>query len=130
MRARLLWTLLLLAAVFSMHGLSCAAADPAMTDASTHMSTTVAHSPSPAAGSVVGPVVVADSAMLATDAGHGTDQPSGHSSLAHTLMVCLAVLAGGVGAVLAALAAWLSRRRLGTIYTGQQDTCVSSSTAL
>jgi len=124
MRARLLWTLLLLAAVFSMHGLSCAAADSAMTGTSTHTSTATAHSPSAASGSIV-ELVVAGAAMPDMDAGHSTDQPGGHSSdqpgghssAAHALMVCLAVLAGGVGAVLAALAAWLSRRRLGTIYT-------------
>ncbi|KQS54606.1 hypothetical protein ASG36_19135 [Geodermatophilus sp. Leaf369] len=116
MRARLLWTLLLLVAVFTMHGLSCAAADSAMTGASTHTSAATAHSPTAAAGSVVG-LVVAGAAMPDVDAGHSTDQPDGHSSAAHALMVCLAVLAGGVGAVLAALAAWLAHRRLGTIYT-------------
>ncbi|GAA4301833.1 hypothetical protein GCM10023162_03210 [Klenkia terrae] len=116
MRARLLWTLLLLAAVFSMHGLSCAAADSAMTGTSTHTSTATVHSPTAAAGSVVG-LVVAGAAMSDMDAAHSTDQTGGHSSAAHALMVCLAVLAGGVGAVLAALAVWLSRRRLGTVYT-------------
>ncbi len=124
MRGRLLWALLVLAAVFSMHGITCALADD---DATTG-------SPAAALGSVLGsghgsaamPAMPADGAagpaIAVTQLGGGNatqapvqqapvqqapDHPAGHEGAAHTLMVCLAVLAGG----LAALAAWLSRRR-------------------
>lgn len=112
MRARLLWALLLLAAVFSMHGLSCVAADSEMTGMSMPATTSVsADGPQSAA---VGLMLTLEHGAPAADsgAGHSPDAPQGHGSAAHALMVCLAVLAGGVGVVLAALAAWLARRRL------------------
>jgi hypothetical protein len=118
-RARLLWTLLLLAAVFSMHGLSCVAADSEMTGMSmTGMSMTgtsvSAGGPESAAVGMVLALKHGAPAAL-SDAGHSTGAPDG--TAAHALMVCLAVLAGGVGVALAALAAWLARRRLLTVCT-------------
>lgn len=121
MRARLLWTLLLLAAVFSMHGLSCVAADSEMTGMSmtgmpvTGASASAGEPESAAVGMVLALEHSAPAAQ--SDAGHSTGAPDGHGTAAHALMVCLAVLAGGVGVVLAALAAWLARRRLLTVYT-------------
>ncbi|GHE12158.1 DUF6153 family protein [Klenkia taihuensis] len=103
MRYRLGWALLLLAAVFSMHGLQCAAAEPTSTSTAS-----AEHA------------VVGDHASLGSmDTGvagapaHGAEHhdPAGHSAALHALMVCLAVLAGGVGVLLAALAVWLARRR-------------------
>lgn len=110
MRARLLWTLLLLSAVFAMQGLSCYTADCDMTGTSLSASTTVATD----TGSTIG-LMVTGAAMPGMDADAPTDQPDGHGFTAHALMVCLAVLVGGVGAGLAALAASMARRRLMTI---------------
>ena len=117
MRVRLLWALLLLAAVFSMHGLSCVAEDSEMTGmampASTSMST--GGPEASAAGVALGSEHAAP--VADPTSAQSTDDPDGHGTAAHALMVCLAVLAGGVGVVLAALAAWLARRRLLTVHT-------------
>lgn len=110
MRARLLWTLLLLSAVFAMQGLSCYTADCDMTGASLSASSTIAGDPGSMAGSMA-----EGAAMPGMDADAGTDQPDDHGVTAHALMVCLAVLVGGVGAGLAALAASLARCRLLTV---------------
>jgi hypothetical protein len=59
--------------------------------------------------------IAADAAMPGMDADARTDQPNGHGFTAHALMVCLAVLVGGVGAGLAALAASMARCRLLTV---------------
>jgi hypothetical protein len=96
-RARLLWTLLLLSAVFAMQGLSCYTAGPTIR--------------------LMVEAIAADTWMPGMDADARTDQPDGHGVTAHALMVCLAVLVGGVGAGLAALAARMARRRLLTICT-------------
>lgn len=114
MRARLLWTLLLLGAVFAMQGLSCYTADCDMTGASPSASSIIAADTGSTIGSMV-EAVAADAAMPGMDADAGTDQRDGHGVTAHALMVCLAVLVGGVGAGLAALAARMARRRLLTI---------------
>lgn len=91
MRTRLIWALLLLAAVFSVHGLTCAAAEPVL--AATHH-----------AAAADGPGPVSE---------HPTgDDAGGHDAMAHALVVCLAVLAGGVAAAATALTVWLARRRL------------------
>ncbi|MCW2584462.1 MAG: hypothetical protein JWQ53_3252 [Klenkia sp.] len=117
MRARLLWALLLLAAVFSMHGLSCVAADSEMTGMTMPASTSVsAGGPESAAGGMVLALEHGASAAQ-SDPGHSAGDPDGHGSAAHVLTVCLAVLAGGVGVVLAVLAAWSARRRLLTTCT-------------
>ena len=116
MRARLLWALLLLGAVFSMHGLSCVAADSEMSGMSMTGTSVSTGAPESAAA---GMVLALDHGAPAArpPAGHSTSAPDGHGSAAHALVVCLAVLAGGVGVVLAALAAWLARRRVLTAYT-------------
>ncbi|GAA4302047.1 hypothetical protein [Klenkia terrae] len=114
MRARLLWTLLLLGAVFAMQGLSCYTADCDMTGASPSASSIIAADTGSTIGSMV-EAVAADAAMPGMDADAGTDQRDGHGVTAHALMVCLAVLVGGVVAGLAALAARMARRRLLTI---------------
>lgn len=111
MRARLLWTLLLLAAVFSVHGLSCVASESDMAGMSMPAPTAaVADAPESAADMAV--MLVQSEPAMAVDAGASTDAPAGHGMAAHALMVCLAVLAGGAGVVLAALAAWLARRQV------------------
>lgn len=120
MRARLLWALLVLGAVFSMHGLSCTDSDAAMADMPSH-----ATPASPDQTGEAGPGLDAgtnarDSALPQSlvaaptwiDDGQTGD---GHGALAHALMVCMAVLAGGIGTALAVLASWLSRRRLLTV---------------
>lgn len=108
MRARLGWALLLLAAVFTMHGLQCMAAEPSAGVAPEHgvaMQMAAADGHASPGGAEAGPHVGA-SAHAASG-----ETPAGHSTAMHTLMVCLAVLAGGIGVVLAALAAWLARGR-------------------
>lgn len=123
MRARLLWALLVLAAVFSMHGLNWAAAEQAPGGTSTHGSMiAMGHDQLMAEGGMTAGAIVAVPAssqhqIVAAAAGHAdsvstSHDAGGHSALMHALMVCLAVLAGGIGAVLAALAVWLARRRL------------------
>ncbi len=112
MRSRLLWALLILAAVFSMHGLSCAASvsTPTTSPIGTSVVTDTGFGTSMAmttAGALAATPHTSPQlgASAMTDGG---DHPAGHDVSLHTLMVCLAVLAGGAGAV---LAAWLSRRR-------------------
>lgn len=125
MRARFMWALLVLAAVFSMHGLNCAAAEQTPGSTSTHGSVVaMSHGQSMVAGAMTAAVVTVtptsgdhDGMAAAVAAGHAdgastSHDAGGHSALMHALMVCLAVLAGGIGAVLAALAVWLARRRL------------------
>jgi hypothetical protein len=125
MRARLMWALLVLAAVFSMHGLNCAAAEQAPGATSTYGSMmAMGHGESVALGTIT--VAVAEKtptsgdhdrmAVTATgsyaDVASNSHDAGGHSALMHALMVCLAVVAGGIGTVLAALAVWLARRRM------------------
>lgn len=110
-KARLGWALLLLTAVFTMHGLQCMSAEPmdaaALDQGAVVMDMTPvdAHGPHAPAG-----IAIQADADMATQAASG-EVPDGHSAAVHALMVCLAVLAGGVGVALAALAAWLARSR-------------------
>ncbi len=109
-RARLLWTLLLLAAVFSMHGLSCVAAGTEGTGLAVSAAVGAGGgAPEAAAGLVLTSAHGVPTGNAST--GPGTGTPDGHGPAAHALGVCLAVLAGGVGVALAAMAAWLARRR-------------------
>ncbi|SCX40491.1 hypothetical protein SAMN03159343_0976 [Klenkia marina] len=109
MRARLGWALLLLAAVFAVHGLQCMAAEPTADASPKHgvvaMQMALADGHASPEGAEAAPHVV-PSAHAASG-----DVPAGHSAAMHALMVCLAVLAGGIGVALAALAAWLARGR-------------------
>ncbi|MCO7222331.1 hypothetical protein [Klenkia sp. PcliD-1-E] len=131
MRARLGWVLLMLGAVFAVHGLQCAATEPvdavavdAVDAVAVHMGSSHAVSSHAVSSSPIGvaalPVADGDGGWTTADpsdraaassTAHGA--PAGHSAAAHAAMVCLAVLAGGVGVALAALAAWLARRRVG-----------------
>ncbi|WP_442928877.1 DUF6153 family protein [Modestobacter sp. VKM Ac-2980] len=101
--ARLWAALLLLAAVFAMHGIQCAAAGSALEDGSTSLSA-AASVDVPAASVHLGPV-----AGAMPDHGHGAATPeadadgaTGSSGLpapwhdAHLLAVCLAVLLAGL----------------------------------
>ena len=138
MRTRWLWSLLLLASVFAMHGPSCAAADPASSATGTEVAAPAIGATSmamPAAGVMSAPGNIAPMAghaavgasvgepadlstspssggLHAAGAGVPTDHPAGHDGLLHALAVCLAVLVAAAGGVLAALAVWLARRRL------------------
>lgn len=114
MRSRLLWALLLLAAVFSMHGLSCASAgEPAMPGGGPVEPALTALLPghSVIASSSSAPDPVAGGHLTGAPTEGSTPENSPDHSTMHLLMVCLAVLAAGVGAALAAPAAWVSRRR-------------------
>lgn len=118
MRARWWWSLLLLAAVFAMHGPSCVAADSAMADMPLHFPA-VSSDPGPGGAFTAGVVLTAAGARTApavdADTVGAAVQHTGSSGqggpAVHALMVCLAVLAGGLGAALATLAAWMARRR-------------------
>lgn len=160
--SRVLWALLLLAAVFGMHGLTCVAASadlpgtssasaPAAGAPAQHLGmpgmamsvgmpgmamsgplpaltgTTQSDSELPVAAvgvvvpsaSVVPSAGSATPALLMTSSGHSGpgvsspvwsslhDQPGGHSTGMHAFVVCLAVLAAGVGA---ALLSWVASR--------------------
>lgn len=145
--SRVLWALLLLAAVFSMHGLTCvaASADPIVTSSASapaadapagHLGmpgmamsgplTTLAGTtrsdrefPVASVGAVVPSAGFTAPALLMTSRGHSgpaesspvgsskPDQPGGHSAGMHAFVVCLAVLAAGVGA---ALLSWIASR--------------------
>jgi hypothetical protein len=117
--------LLLLAAVFAMHGPSPAAADttPPVTAALSPVSAQLpamsgpgadAHALAAAgAGEHVRPAAwSASGGAHAADAGSPAGHSAGHDSMLHALALCLAVLVAGMGTVLAALAVWLARRRL------------------
>ncbi|WP_157519593.1 hypothetical protein [Modestobacter sp. Leaf380] len=130
MRSRLMWALLLLAAVFSMHGLSCAAADQGPEQPAE--SSTAAAALAPTAQTGMSHMVAGGAGLTATPGqtapdpaaagvGDSTEHPAGHSGAVHALMVCLAVLSGGVGIALAVLAAWLARRRLLTVMAPASD---------
>lgn len=147
--SRVLWALLLLAAVFSMHGLTCvaASADPTGTSSASapaagapagHLSMPGMAMSGPLAtpadptrsdrtlpvasvGAVMPSAGFATPALLMTSSGHsdpaasssvgssGPNQPGGHSAGMHAFVVCLAVLAAGVGA---ALLSWIASRLL------------------
>lgn len=139
MRSRLMWALLLLAAVFSMHGVSCAAADqglgqPAPSSAAPDVAPTAQTGMTHGVAS--GAELTATSGQTALHQGAGVsdspEHPAGHSGAVHALMVCLAVLSGGMGIALAVLAAWLARRRLLTVLvpvSGRLRTAVGSVVA-
>ncbi|TFV43961.1 DUF6153 family protein [Blastococcus sp. TF02A_35] len=124
MRGRRGWVLLLLAAVFAMHGLQCAAADSGTTTAGHGTVHTTPAEPDPvlhAAG--VGPVMESAAAMTAAPAAAvvagtaiGMSLAAGHDSTPHTAghlwAVCLAVLAAGLAAMLLVLTGRLTEFRL------------------
>jgi hypothetical protein len=106
-RAARVLALLILAAVFSMHGLQCLSAEPAGTHPGDH-SANVAMGAAPAGDAHLMVAVSADAAPAAIgDTGSSTSHPGPVHSAAHALAVCLAVLLAG----LALLAAVLSLRR-------------------
>jgi hypothetical protein len=116
MAARLWTALLMLAAVFAIHGLQCTSAAHGAADgpgqaptaavamtASTLADGHLAGAAAPSlTDSLAGQRTVPDSpAVAATDAGHDT-RP--HGSTGHLWTLCLAVLAAGIAALLALLA--------------------------
>ncbi|NEK93389.1 hypothetical protein GCU67_04235 [Modestobacter muralis] len=107
MRAARVLALLILAAVFSMHGLQCLSAQPAGTNPGDH-TTTAAMGASPSGDAHLMAAGSADAAPAAMgDPGSSASHPGPVHSAAHALAVCLAVLLAG----LALLAAVLSLRR-------------------
>lgn len=132
MQSRLWCAVLLLGAVFAMHGLSCAAAEggvsAAPSAAVTASKVTVVHEVSVdhvMAAAMVGMGHIAGMDHTASSA--PSEHSGGHGALAHALMVCLAVLGAGLGAALAALARWLARRRGAVVH---RDPVVSLSAAI
>lgn len=111
MRARLGWALLLLAAVFTMHGLQCTAAEPAAATSPEHG---VAMEMAAADGQASPGTAEREAHVVAPVHAASGEAPAGLSAAVHALMVCLAVLAGGIGVAMAALAAWLARGRART----------------
>ncbi|UOY00140.1 hypothetical protein [Blastococcus sp. PRF04-17] len=124
MRGRRGWVLLLLAAVFSVHGLQCAAADSgAMTGSHGTVHTTpaepghVLHEAGP--GPVMEPadaMTAAAPAALVAGAVTGASLAGGHDSTpyggGHLWALCLAVLAAGLAAMLLVLTGRLGEFRL------------------
>jgi hypothetical protein len=128
MHGRRGWVLLLLAAVFAMHGLQCAAADPRpATEAHGTLHSTVTE-PGQALHLVGAGVVMASADALATApldallpaAAFGIPSPGDHSSAPHAgghlWALCLAVLAAGLAVLLIASSgrppkAWLPLQR-------------------
>jgi hypothetical protein len=116
MRGRLGWVLLLLAAVFTMHGLQCAGADSAdPSGAHGPIHAIAAAEPHPVLH-VVGPVTAMASAdhmtasplaaaVTAATVGVplGTDHDSSPHGAGHLWALCLAVLAAGLAVLLLAL---------------------------
>jgi hypothetical protein len=109
MAARLWTALLMLAAVFAMHGLQCtsAAAQSAgvapahiATDAltSTDDHSAGATAPGPADLMAADQAVTGPPAASSADPGHGSTP---HGSVEHLRMLCLAVLAAGIAVLLA-----------------------------
>ncbi|WP_431521209.1 DUF6153 family protein [Blastococcus capsensis] len=103
MGARLWTALLLLAAVFAMHGVRCVAAEPALAHGSTSLDA-VASIGAPAAAIHVGAVTAEKPAHSHAAATHGsrdvaatvsTDLPAPWHD-AHVLAMCLAVLLAGL----------------------------------
>ena len=124
MRTRLMWALLVLTAVFSMHGLNCAATQQAPAGASAHGSM-MAMGPGesmPTGSGMTAPTALVPASgehvgMIGTAAvGHAGGSSTGQKStaqsvLADAFMSCLAALACAVAVVLAGLAIRLARRR-------------------
>lgn len=121
MQGRRGWALLLLAAVFTMHGLQCAAAD---SSAASSAHGTGVHA---ASGAAPAPHQVDSSAATASHEGMsaptltaaavaGSPLGAGHDSsphgAGHLWAVCLAVLAAGLAAMLVALVGRLPELRL------------------
>jgi hypothetical protein len=119
-----LWTaLLMLAAVFAMHGLQCAsAADGTHTSDAVHAPSYAVHAPSDAptapaseGAHLAGGPAAADLAVAVVDDAHGSTP---HESAGHLWTLCLAVLAAGIAALLTVLAprliglAWPALRRV------------------
>jgi hypothetical protein len=101
MRAARVLALLILAAVFSMHGLQCLSVEPAGTHSGDH--TAMAATGAPAGDGHLMAVVSAEAAPAAMgDPGSSTSYPGPVHSAAHALAVCLAILLAGL-AVLAVL---------------------------
>lgn len=117
MRARLLWALLVLGAVFSMHGLSCTDSDAAMANMPSHATPDQTGEAGPGldSGTNARDSALPQSLVAAPTWIDDGQTGDGHGAMAHALMVCMAVLAGGIGTALAVLASWLSRRRLLTV---------------
>lgn len=123
MRGRWVWALLLLAAVFAMHGLQCAAADSgtssglhgavhavAGTDPVLHLvgsstGMTAPESVSAALGATLAAAAVVGPSL-------GVDHDSSPHDSGHLWAVCLAILAAGLAAMLLALAGRLPDFRL------------------
>ena len=104
MPGRRIWVVLLLAAVFSMHGLQCMAAPEAghaSMGAAAGTSGTTAMGAAPGAETLVGHLVAAGRAAGAAALPTGNDLPG--SAAAGLWVVCLAVLFTGLGLVGAAL---------------------------
>ena len=105
MPGRRIWVVLVLAAVFSMHGLQCMAAPEAghaAMDAAWGTSSTTAMSGTPMPAALVGQLVAGElSTGVAAVVPAGKDSPG--SAAAGVAVVCLAVLFTGVGLLGAAL---------------------------
>ncbi|TFV51790.1 MULTISPECIES: DUF6153 family protein [unclassified Blastococcus] len=124
MRGRRGWVLLLLAAVFAMHGLQCAAADSGTTTAAHGTVHTTPAKPDPVLhGAGLGPVLESTAAMTAAapaavvaGSAIGMSLAAGHDSTPHAAghlwAVCLAVLAAGLAAMLLVLTGRLAEFRL------------------
>ncbi|WP_147261954.1 DUF6153 family protein [Blastococcus sp. TF02A-26] len=122
MRGRRGWVLLLLAAVFAMHGLQCAAADSGTTTAAHGTVHTSRADPDPAlhtAGLVMesaDAMTAAAPAALAAGTAIGASLAAGHDSAPHAgghlWAVCLAVLAAGLAAMLLVLTRRIAEFRL------------------
>ena len=103
MRARLWTALLLLAAVFAMHGVQCVAADPALAHGSTSL-LAVASSGAPVAAVHVRAVAAEEPRHSHGAAAHGAEEVAATGSTgppapwhdAHIVAVCLAVLLAGL----------------------------------
>ncbi|WP_147252394.1 DUF6153 family protein [Blastococcus sp. TF02A-30] len=124
MRGRRGWVLLLLAAVFAMHGLQCAAADSGTTTAAHGTVHTTPAQPDPVLHAV-GPGMVMESAAAMTAAAPaavvagaaiGASLTEGHDGAPHPAghlwALCLAVLAAGLAAILLVLTGRLGEFRL------------------
>jgi hypothetical protein len=116
MAARLWTALLMLAAVFAMHGVQCtAAADTAGTAGTTaHVGSVAMTALSPGHAHAAAAAASPDDPMLSQSAATGTEGTAGalaeaghgsapHDAAAHLWAVCLAVLAAALAGVLTAL---------------------------
>jgi hypothetical protein len=98
MAARLWTALLLLAAVFALHGLQCTA--DAHASGAARTTSVVAPAAPPAVDSHVGASAAADDPAAVSDGRHGSPL---HGSAGHLWTLCLAVLAAGIAVLLALL---------------------------